>query len=264
MISRRAWLRIISAFALLLLLSGYAYLSWSRLLERYAVHQLDWRGPSLSLEGITLAHLTLRQQDHSGSLLVQAEQLRLAWRSFSLAPPFWQDIQLGQLLLAWQPVTQPVETQPDNTQLDLQALASALPWLPLSLRIDEFTAELPCASGRCTLQGDLQTLRQERSPLALELRLNLQHDAQHLAWLALLQGTADEVSLELDLTVNQRPQLSLHSSLSNNPGGPLWRGTAIRCNVELAPVVQVPVGRHAAVVGEHHSGLPTRRDAIEA
>lgn len=221
MISRRAWLRIISAFALLLLLSGYAYLSWSRLLERYAIRQFDWQGPSLSAEGITLAHLTLRQQANSGGLLVQAEQLRLAWRSFSFAPPFWQDIQLGRLLLAWQPGAQPAEAQPNDRLFDPQALATALPWLPLSLRIDGFSAELPCASGRCTLQGDLQALRQER---ALELRLNLQHDAQHLAWHAQLQGTADEASLELDLRVNQRPQLSLHSSLRNSPDGQLWQG----------------------------------------
>ncbi|TWC38543.1 dicarboxylate transport [Pseudomonas sp. SJZ079] len=222
MISRRAWLRIISVFVLLLLLSGYAYLSWARLLERYAIRQLDWQGPSLSFEGITLAHLTLRQQDSSGGLLVQAEQLRLAWRSFSFAPPFWQDIQLGRLLLAWQPAAKPAEAQPNDILFDPQALATALPWLPLSLRIDGFSAELPCASGRCTLQGDLQALRRER---ALELRLNLQHDAQHLAWLAQLQGTADEASLQLDLTINQHPQLSLHSSLSNSPDGQLWQGT---------------------------------------
>ncbi|KFX67671.1 hypothetical protein TMS3_0120865 [Pseudomonas taeanensis MS-3] len=224
MISRRAWLRIISVFALLLLVSGYAYLNWARMLERYSIDQFDWHGPSLSLEGITLTHLTLRQQDSSGSLLVQAENLRLAWRSFSITPPFWQDIQLGRLLLAWQPGAQPADAQSSDVQLDLAALTTALPWLPLSLRIDEFSAELPCANGRCTLQGDLQALRQQRAPLALELRLNLRHEAQQLAWQAQLQGTADEASLQLSLTINQRSQLSLHSSLSNSPDGQLWRG----------------------------------------
>jgi hypothetical protein len=238
MISRRAWLRIISVLSVLLLLSGYGYFSWLRLLERHNVQQLDWRGASLSLDGITLAFLDLRQQDGSGSLSVQGEQLRLHWRAFSLAPPFWQDIQLGRLLLAWQPIAPPADAQPSDIRLDLHALATALPWLPLSLRIDEFAAELPCANGRCTLQGDLQALRQQRTPLMLELRVNLQHEAQHLAWHAQLQGTADDAALQLDLAINQQPQLSLHSSLRNSPSGQLWRGTLSAAKLNQAAALQ--------------------------
>jgi len=238
MISRRAWLRIISVLSLLLLLSGYGYFSWLRLLERHNVQQFDWRGPSLSFEGLTLAHLDLQQQDSSGSLSVQVEQLRLNWRAFSLAPPFWQDIQLGRLALAWHPTTQPVDAQLGDIQLDVPALATALSWLPLSLRIDGFSAELPCASGRCTLQGDLQALRQQRTPLMLDLRLNLQHDAQHLTWHAQLQGSADDAALQLELAVNRQPQLSLHSSLRSSSNGQLWRGTLSAPNLEKAAALQ--------------------------
>lgn len=249
MISRRAWLRIISLVSLLLLLSGYVHFSWIRLLERHNIQQLDWQGPGLSLEGLTLAHLELRQQDSSGSLSVQAEQLRLSWRAFSLAPPFWQDIQLGRLVLAWQPSASPADAQPGEIQLDLPALATALSWLPLSLRIDEFSAELPCASGRCVLQGDLQALRQQRSPLMLELRINLQHEAQRLAWYAQLQGTTDDAALQLDLSVNQQAQLSLRSSLRNNPDGQLWHGTLSAPDLDEAAVLQSWLSQWALAPG---------------
>jgi hypothetical protein len=260
MISRRAWLRIISVLSVLLLLSGSAYFSWLRLLEQHNVHLLDWRGPSLSLEGLTLAYLDLRQQDSSGSLSVQAEQLRLHWRAFSLAPPFWQDIQLGRLLLAWQPTAPPADAQPSDIRLDLHALATALPWLPLSLRIDEFAAELPCANGRCTLQGDLQALRQKRTPLMLELQLNLQHETQHLAWFAQLQGTAEDAALQLDLAVNQQPQLSLHSRLRNRPDGQLWRGKLSAQNLNQAAALQSWLGLWALAPGLQ---LPTPPSAAQ-
>ena len=69
MISRRTWLRIISLFGLLLvLLGGYGYFSWTRLLERQHIRQVDWQGPSLSLGGLHLARLELLQQDADGSL----------------------------------------------------------------------------------------------------------------------------------------------------------------------------------------------------
>ena len=60
MISRRSGLRIISLLLLLVLLGGYSYYSWLRLLERHAIRQLDWQGASLSLSGIGLARLDLR------------------------------------------------------------------------------------------------------------------------------------------------------------------------------------------------------------
>jgi hypothetical protein len=73
----------------------------------------------------------------------------------------------------------------------LQQLATALTWLPHSLRIEQFTAELPCVSGRCTLQGDLQLKQSQAAPQTLELLLNLQHREQLLAWRAQLQGDAE-------------------------------------------------------------------------
>ncbi|WP_324731163.1 intermembrane phospholipid transport protein YdbH family protein [Pseudomonas paeninsulae] len=224
MISRRSGLRIISVLMLLVLLGGYSYFSWLRLLERHAIHQLDWQGARLSLTGIGLARLDLEQRDSTGSTQVTAQDLHLSWQQFSLTPPFWQHVRLERLAVAWQPAAQDNQPEPTATAPDLQQLAAALAWLPLSLRIEQLTAELPCPGGRCTLQGDLELNQTQDTPRALELLLNLQHREQQLAWRAQLQGDAQAADLQLTLAVDGQRQLSLHSSLRTSPAGPVWSG----------------------------------------
>lgn len=238
MISRRSGLRIISVLMLLVLLGGYSYYSWLRALERHAIHQFDWQGASLSFTGIDLARLDLEQRARTGVTRITAEQLHLGWQQFSLTPPFWQHIRLARLAVAWQPAAQNNQQEPTTTAPDLQQLAAALAWLPLSLRIDQFTAELPCASGRCTLQGNLQLNQLQETPLALELLLNLQHREQQLAWHAQLQGDAQAADLQLTLAVDGQRQLSLHSSLRSSPAGPLWNGQLSAPDLSQAVALQ--------------------------
>ena len=238
MISRRSGLRIISVLMLLVLLGGYSYFSWLRVLERHAIEQLDWQGASLSRTGIGLARLDLAQRDSAGSAQVTAQDLHLGWQQFSLTPPFWQHIRLARLAVAWQPAAQHNQQEPAATAPDLQQLAAAQAWLPLSLRIEQFTAELPCASGRCTLQGDLQLKQMQDAPRALELRLNLRHREQQLAWRAQLQGDAQTADLQLTLAVDGQRQLSLHSSLRNNPAGPVWSGQLSAPDLSQAVALQ--------------------------
>lgn len=238
MISRRSGLRIISVLMLLVLLGGYSYFSWLRVLERHAIEQLDWQGASLSRTGIGLARLDLEQRDSAGSAQVTAQDLHLGWQQFSLTPPFWQHIRLARLAVAWQPAAQHNQQEPAATVPDLQQLAAALAWLPLSLRIEQFTAELPCASGRCTLQGDLQLKQMQDAPRALELRLNLRHREQQLAWRAQLQGDAQAADLQMTLAVDGQRQLSLHSSLRNNPAGPVWSGQLSAPDLSQAVALQ--------------------------
>jgi hypothetical protein len=237
MISRRSGLRIIGVLMLLMLLGGYSYYSWLRQLERHGIRQFDWQGASLSLSGISLARLDLEQRDSTGIAQVTAEQLHLGWQQFGLTPPFWQHIRLERLAVAWQPAAQNSEQEPAAAP-DLQQLAAALAWLPLSLRIEQLTAELPCASGRCTLQGDLQLKQTQDTPRTLALRLNLQHREQQLAWQAQLQGDAQAADLQLSLAVDTQPQLSLRSSLRSSPAGPLWSGQLSAPDLSQAVALQ--------------------------
>ncbi|NQD93679.1 hypothetical protein HP532_13575, partial [Pseudomonas sp. CrR25] len=224
MIGRRTWLRLTCLLALLALLGGYGYYSWMRLLERQQIRQLDWQGASLSLQGIRLARLDLLQQSEHGSLRLQAERLLLSWRQFGVALPFWQHVQLGRLDVEWHPTANRPDAEPAGGPLDIQSLTAALPPLPGHLRIDQVVAELPCASGRCSLHSDLQLFNHARHPLDLELRLGLLSEANRLDWNLALQGTPDALDLRLALAINDRPQLQLRSSLSAGTAGTQWRG----------------------------------------
>jgi hypothetical protein len=258
MIRRRTWLRIISLFGLLLvLLGGYGYFSWTRLLERQHIRQVDWQGPSLSLDGLHLARLELLQLDADGSLRIEAEQLRLGWRQFGSAPPFWQHIRLGRLALDWRPTEDRASAAPRDTPADLQPLAAVLAWLPLGLRIDQLSANLPCASGHCTLHGDLLLTRQRPAPVALDLQLNLLSGADRLAWNVQLRGTADALQLQLGLTVNQQPQLGLHSSLRSSPEGVHWGGSLSAPSLSEAVALQRWLSQWALAPGTQLPSAPS-------
>jgi hypothetical protein len=257
MISRRSGLRIIGVLMLLALLGGYSYYSWQRELERHGIRQFDWQGASLSLSGIGLARLDLAQRDSAGSTRLTAQDLHLGWQQFGLTPPFWQHIRLERLAVAWLPAAQNSEQEPAATTPDLQQLAAALAWLPLSLRVEQLTAELPCASGRCTLQGDLHLSRAQRTPLALELALNLQHHAHRLAWRARLQGDAQAADLQLTLAVDTQSQLSLHSSLRTSPAGPLWSGKLSAPDLSQAAALQDWLSEWALAPDERLPSAPS-------
>ena len=223
MISRRTGLRLIAVLTLLLLLGVYGYGSWNRLLQRYDIRQLSWQGVSLSAAGIGLAQLSLQQHSDTGVAAVELQGLHLHWRQFGLTPPFWQHVELQRLAFTWQPKPLPPPAAA-SAPVDLRQIAKDLVWLPQSLHVAQLQADLPCASGRCSLLGDLQLESNRQNPLQLDLLLNLQQQTQQLSWQATLRGEPQALDLELSLSVDQQPQLLLHCNLQNDASGPVWRG----------------------------------------
>ncbi len=237
MISRRTGLRLIAVLTLLSLLGLYGYGSWVRLLERHDIRQLSWQGLSLSGEGIRLAQLALQQHGAAGIARVELQGLLLSWRQFGLAPPFWQHIELQRLTLDWQPKDVPVPTAA-NTPVDPRQIAENLAWLPHSLRIAQLHAELPCASGRCELLGDLHLQSDRQTAVQVDAVLDLAHRTQRLRWQVGLRGEPQALDLNLQLSIDQQPQLNLHSHLQNSPDGSLWRGELITLPLSQAAALQ--------------------------
>ncbi|WP_339524589.1 YdbH domain-containing protein [Pseudomonas sp. EA_35y_Pfl2_R111] len=216
--SRRTWLRLISCLVLLLILLGaYGYLSLSRLLEREQIENFEWRGLSLSSHGIQLDQLSL--QHPSGA--VQLQQLQLRWSGFSLALPFWQQVQITGLQLSLPAQSEPAAGDSTDFEVPLEQLAAGISLLPQRLQIDALQIELPCADTRCQLLGDLLLLKQAEQ---LDVQLNLQHQQDQLSWHAQLQGDSTRAALQLSLAINQQPQLQLSSSLQQSTAGQLWQG----------------------------------------
>ena len=242
MISRRTWLRLVILLSLLAFaLGSYTYLSWTRLLERQQIEELDWQGLSLDLDGIALARLDVRQRQAGGSLQLQVEQLRLRWTQLRLSPPFWQQVQIASLKMS---LPQPAATTaPDGPEpsVQLEQLGAALALLPGNLDIQRFVIDLPCAAQRCSLQGDLQLSRPNTAAIgeqSLAVQLNLQHQQHQLNWTAQWQGNNDAVALQLALAVDQVPQLSLASRLWTTAEGQAWQGQLSSASLSQAAVLQ--------------------------
>jgi hypothetical protein len=234
MLSRRIWLRLIGSLVLLLILLGaYGYLSLHRLLEREQIENLDWRGLGLSSQGIQLDHFSL--QHPNGAL--QLQHVQLQWRGLSFAPPFWQQIQIGQLHLDLPSRPLPVSADSTNQDLQLEPLAAVINLLPQRLQVNALQIELPCADTRCQLRGDLD-LRKQTTAAAqqLDLQINLQHQQDQLRWHAQLQGDATAAELQLSLAINQQPQLQLSSSLHSTASGQRWQGE-LSANLQQSAVL---------------------------
>jgi hypothetical protein len=215
--SRRTWLRFISCLVLLLaLLGAYGYLSLNRLLEREQIESLEWQGLGISTQGIQLERLSL--QHPSGA--VQLQQLQLRWGGFSLAPPFWQQLQITDLQLKLPSQSAPAADSTDFA-LPLEQLAAVIRLLPQRVQIDALQIELPCADTRCQLLGDLLLLKQATQ---LDAQFTLQHQLDQLRWHAQLQSDAATVELQLSLAINRQVQLQLSSSLQQNAAGRRWQG----------------------------------------
>ena len=215
---RRTWLRLISCLVLLLiLLSTYSYLSLGRLLEREQIKHLEWRGLGLSTQGIQLEQLSL--QHPSGTL--QLQQVQLHWSGFSLTLPFWQQVQITglQLYLPSQPA--PAADERTDFVLPLEQLSDVINLLPQRLQIDALQIELPCPDTRCQLLGDLLLVKDAEW---LDAQLNLQHQQDQLNWHVQLQDDGAAAELQLNLAINQEPQLRLSSSLQQSAVGQLWQG----------------------------------------
>lgn len=215
---RPSRLRLGGLLALLVLtLAGYAWYSGQRLLAQQGITRLDWQGLALSASGPRLARLELEQRSPAGALRVQAEQLTFAWRA-TTAPR----LHLQRLELDWQAADAP-KTSP-SAPTDPNAWLDALTWLPRSLRIEQLSAQLPCAAGRCRLEGALGLRHGGAQLLPIDLELDLQRQAQQAQLRVQLSGSRAAARLDLRVLLEGQARLTLLASLDSSASETLWTG----------------------------------------
>ncbi|MGQ7956667.1 intermembrane phospholipid transport protein YdbH family protein [Pseudomonas sp. SP16.1] len=217
--SRRFWLGTCAAILIsLLLLGSYAAYRAQRLLEEQRI-SLDWQQLSLSPRGLRLEGFSLRQQGESGHLQLLARHLQLYWLA-SEGPGY--RLLMEEPLLDWQ--AEPNATdQPGDLRALLERLGTALPWLPRRIELRRAEAQLPCASGRCSLRGEA-TLRLQDADLRLEAALL--HGSHRAELLAALHAPASDGPLQAsaELRLDGEPQLQLDSQVRTQAGATHWGG----------------------------------------
>lgn len=229
---RRFWLSICIAIpALLSLLAGYVGYRVQQLLEEQHI-ELDWQGFTLTWRGLQLHEVTLIQRNQ-GELQAHAKQLQLLWLA-NEAPRYRLTAQA--LRVDWLPADSQAQP-PADSRLDanLRTMLNALPWLPRRIELDDVQAQLPCSSGRCVLDGELDLLRLDDT---LQLRLRLlreNHNALLQAHLQGLDGALDSTrQLQLTVHLDDQQQMELHSDLAAQGDALQWSG-----NLLLAPLQEI-------------------------
>lgn len=223
------WRRILLGTALGLLLAllavaGYGWLQWQRVQQQQGIVRLDWQGLELGGDGLRLQRLELEQHTAAGrQLRLQAEGLDLAWRLRFAVPPELAALQVQRLQVDWLGAAA-TTAEPSSALADLEALQPLLVWLPRRIHIEQFVANLPCASGQCPLQGALALEHGGATLLPVAFDLQLQRQPQHIRLHGNLQGRREDLSLQLDAELDGQPQLQLRSQLTRNAPGHLWQG----------------------------------------
>ncbi|WP_296276542.1 intermembrane phospholipid transport protein YdbH family protein [Pseudomonas sp. UBA7530] len=229
---RRFWLSIcIAILALLSLLAGYAGYRVQQLLEQQHI-ELDWQGFSLTWRGLQLHEVSLVQRQQ-GELHAHARQLQLQW--LASETPRYRLAAQG-LRVEWLPAETAAQN-PADSDLDatLQTILDALPWLPRQIELRDVQAQLPCAKGRCAIDGELDLQRLDD---ALQLRVRLLRESHSALLQARLQGLDGALDsprqLQLTLHLDEQQQLELRSDLAAQGDALQWNGDLL-----LAPLQEI-------------------------
>jgi len=227
MTPRRPWKRAakVTGLGILLILVAalvYGNHRWQQLLESQGIERLSWHGPGLSSQGLSLRHLHMERCRNAGACLqIVAEQLLLGWPRHDASG--WQlpQLRIGRLTLEGQPSPSTGDSSGVDA-LDWQALAA----LPRTLRLDAFSARLPCANGQCLLQGSLQAGHAGPGVLPANIRFELQHQDRRLALQVDLDGDLQRHSLALQasLLLDGEPRGRLSSRLLGDAAEQNWQG----------------------------------------
>ncbi|TLX63833.1 dicarboxylate transport [Stutzerimonas nosocomialis] len=222
---RRILVSLLGLLIALTLAAGwFGWSQWQLLKQRNGIEHLDWRGLSLSLSGLRLDALDIRQRGENGALIearLQGMELRMDhWRS----PLPIRSLTVSELSLAWQPGSEAEPADDDPLMLpDREQLRSIAAWLPERGRVDRLTVTLPCAERQpCSETGTLQWHRQETQLVA---DLGLQRDAHRVALAAQMSEQPDGYALDLQLALDEQPRLTATNRLARLDDDLRWTGT---------------------------------------
>lgn len=217
-----AWLALLA-----LLLLALASVAWARLLHGQGIERLDLTGLHLGADGVQAQRLLIQRRGTDGArLYLVIDDLLLVWRDAGR-------LRIGQLNVDLDTPT-PTRAE-DAATVDIAALPELPTWLPRRLDIQHIDANLPCASGRCALQGSLSLRHAGAVLFPASLELNLERDGRQLQLLGLLEGDRQAPRLALGLAIDEQPRASLLVALAPNADGQSLSGQLSIPNLQEAP-----------------------------
>ncbi|PFG07880.1 intermembrane phospholipid transport protein YdbH family protein [Marinobacter sp. LV10MA510-1] len=207
----RSTVVILLLIVLLALVAGAFWVkhSWEAILAQNNIEQVQWQVTRLGLHGASVGELRAIQLGPERRLIIEARDITLGWHWGGGGKWQWQNW-LPQLntLNAQQLELEIVATEPESAVDDSSAtpafsLFEQIPprltlqqthWLPSRVRVQQFQATLPCASGRCSLQGALDIQHSAQGTdngLPINASLLLEHQGHRVDFVATLASTQE-------------------------------------------------------------------------
>lgn len=210
---------------------------WNAALQDNGIEQLDWQGLELSLTGVGFDQISMTQITPERDIVARVAGLTVVWRWRGMKPQI-TTVTARELDLDWQDTAGEIPMTGEASSPSLfDLMPEELPgWLPQTFEVQRFHALLPCASGRCPLDGAL-SLAATDSGLPATASLQLQHEGHQLNLLAVLDGSwADDLKLTAELTLDGRSHLTVETDYSAKRTDDLlsWNGS-----VEVPALPQV-------------------------
>lgn len=190
----------------------FARQAWQGFLQDNHIERFEWQELSLSASGLSVSRLEIIQAAPERSVDMNATEVNLSWRVPQRPSTQWRDwlprltaLSAGDLHLELQAGSEPgVEDAPLETGDGLASFDN-LPeqwsdWAPPQIDVEHFTAILPCATGRCELDGSLALHSTEAdlaaepgSPLPVKAHVQLNRDGHQVVVSATLDSISGEV-----------------------------------------------------------------------
>jgi hypothetical protein len=217
-----AWLVLLGL--LLLALAGFA---WARLLHGQGIERLAVSGLRIGTDGVQMERVLVQRRGTDGArLYLVVDDLLLDWRDAGR-------LRIGQLNID---LDTPAHAGTEGSAtLDIAALPELPSWLPRRVDIQHIDANLPCAAGRCALQGSLALRHAGAALFPISLELNLNREERQVQLLGLLEGDRQAPRLSLGLAIDEQPRASLLAALMPNADGQSLSGQLSVPNLREAP-----------------------------
>lgn len=197
--------------------------AWQQWRVENGIEQLDWQGLDIALSSLTVGHLALRRAQSGQTVDVDGRDLQLAW-TWHWTGPQLNTVTLERLQLD---VQRDAASTPATDAPPSPALFTQRPvWLPHAIRIEHMTANLPCAAGRCTLDGSLSVTR-PGDGLPVDARLVLHHGEHRVDTRLSVDGRwPDALDLSADMAMDGEQTLTLQTRYQSRDeaGVTHWRG----------------------------------------
>jgi len=244
---------ILLLIVLLALLAGAFWVkhSWEAMLAQNNIEQVQWQGTRLGLHGVSVAELTVIQLGPERRLTIDARDITLGWHWGDGSKWQWKDglpqlntvsaQQLELEIVAIEPasaVDAPSATPAFSVfehmppQLPLQLP----PWLPSRVRVQQFQAILPCASGRCPLYGalDIQHSAQETdNGLPINASLSLEHQGHRVDFVAEFASIKERSSIKGPASVKEDASIEGSALSGGDNAAPGEQGLQMSATVDI-------------------------------